>query len=734
MTRPLLPQTFTRRMLLAGSTALALALPAQTQAQTTAETAEATLAPITVNAADAATGPLGQTNNPAATAGAKSATPLNEIPQSVSVIGMDRMARQNITQASQALRYSAGVYAQPFGEDTDTDWQYIRGFDATQTGVWRDGLQNFSYAFGGFYTDAFLLDRVELMRGAASVLYGAANPGGLVNYVTKRPGVEKTELGFGINDAGTAWTTLDIGRRLEGSALGQDASWRLVARLEGGDKYDDWASGFRGVIAPSFGTTLDDGTQVTLLFDYTHIDEEHSGGSFLPYYGTVKSTSFGRISRDHDNFGEPGDDHYHRQQASATAIIEHPLDGGWTLSETARLAWSHVDEQSLYAYGYTGFATQPADAAGTLSRINFAHHTITQTALSDTRLAGEVQTGAVSHQLMFGLDARWFRLNQVQASTSGTPISASDPDFGAAQGTPVPYIDQVLTQTQVGLYAQDQLRWGNGWIATANLRHDEVQTKAGMNAATGVAGSDRADGATSWRLGLAREFANGLTPYATASSYFLPQIVTTADGNAVKPETGKNREVGLKWASTDGRTQLTADYFWLDRRDAVQSVWNGSGYDYTTTGRQRSKGVELEISHAFDNGLDLFASLTQMDVKARTSSATAEKGKTPYNVPQEMAALRADWNLGQSFDGLAGWHLGAGLRHYGKSYADTANTLKVPAVNLADLSVGYEAETWQANLAVSNIEDRRYVASCQTAYSCGYGPGREVSLTLTRRW
>lgn len=123
----------------------------------------------------------------ATTTGSKTATDIKDIPQSVSVIGREEIDDQGAQKADEALRYTAGVFAQPFGPDSDTNWVFIRGFQATATGTYMDGLQLFSHGFGAFYVDPFGLERIEVLKGPASVLYGGSNPGGVINYVSKRP-------------------------------------------------------------------------------------------------------------------------------------------------------------------------------------------------------------------------------------------------------------------------------------------------------------------------------------------------------------------------------------------------------------------------------------------------------------------------------------------------------------------------------------------------------------------
>lgn len=137
---------------LAGRTALctclaALVAPLPAPGQTVRD--DVTLSPVLVTGDATGTGPVGAEANPLTQTGAKAATPLTLVPQSVSVIGSEALERDNLRKVDEALRYSAGVFTQPFGPDSDTDWHFIRGFQSTATGVYLDGLPNFSYAFGG---------------------------------------------------------------------------------------------------------------------------------------------------------------------------------------------------------------------------------------------------------------------------------------------------------------------------------------------------------------------------------------------------------------------------------------------------------------------------------------------------------------------------------------------------------------------------------------------------------
>ncbi|PIL21519.1 hypothetical protein P775_03910 [Puniceibacterium antarcticum] len=683
-------------------------------AQSANETFE--LEAIVLQYQEDATGPVNGDKNPPTVTGSKVPLVLSEIPQSVSVLGREEIDRFSSSRVSEALRYTAGVSTDVFGDDDDYDWLRIRGFQADQTGIYLDNAQNLAFAFGSFFIDPYTLERIEVLRGPSSSLYGGSNPGGIVNYVSKRPGGRVRELTFGANDATGAWTEFDFG-----DDLSNERSYRLTGRLEGGDKYDDLNNGFRGTLAPSFKFTTDGGTDVTLLANIHYADEQHNGSSFLPYEGTVESTpEFGYIDPN-ANFSDSDWDSYSRKQASVSAIVEREMDNGFTFTGIGRLGVAHIEERYYYPFGYAGYSTTPTDADGTLSLIAFEHDTQVRTAQTDLRYYGTVDAGTVSHDMLFGLDARYYWLDETQASGIGTN-SVVDP---SNPGTPVlgaPYQDAVTTQSQIGLYFQDQMRWGGGWIGTVNLRHDFVWTEQ-----DGSGAFSRNDSETSYRAALAYETTSGLTPYASFSSFFNPLAASPSSGVS-KPETGQQIELGLKWAPQGNNFSLSAAAFQIEQENVV----TGISPNQSQIGEVRSRGFEVEGKYDFGNGLTLAGAATFLDLEVTKDSNSAIVGKAPTLNPKQELSLFAQHAFVGDLEGLS---VGLGVRYRGESYADPANTLKVPSSTAYDLAASYAFDNgFVGNLSVTNLTDERYVTGCQTAYVCSYGSGREISISVTSRF
>lgn len=683
-----------------------------------------------------ATGPVNGYVARNTTAGSKTATPIAEIPQFVSVVGRQEIDDQGAQKVDEAVRYTSGVFAQPFGDDTDTNWMFIRGFQADATGVYQDGLPLFSYAFGRFYVDSFALERIEVLKGPASVLYGGSNPGGIVNYVSKRPTGEPLRyLEAGINDAGNAYLGFDVEDR-GGPAL----DYRVTGRIAGGDGYDDFQDGFRGFISPTFKWS-DDRTSFTLLANYSHIDETHGSASFLPYYGTVVPASFGRIPRD-ANYTEPDLDKYEREQGSIGYEFEHKIGPNLIVRQNARYGIADVNEVNVYPNGYN--SVDPT----MLNRVYFAHDTTVSTFLLDNQVEWKTWGAFAEHTVLAGVDYKYFNIDQIQASGlwsaalegGATPISVRNPVYGAPQPSLASYINQDLTQEQIGAYLQDQIRFGGGWLATLSGRYDWVSTDVDNGPTYWSAlssGLNSNDGEASGRAGLAYTFANGLTPYASVATYFNPVIGTTAGGDLFVPETGQQYEVGFKYAPKFFDAIVTAALFDLTRQNVLTrhpqaGIGTIPASAQVQTGEVNSRGFELEAKANLTESLRVTGAVTAFDLEITKDNDATLVGKQPTVVPEVMASAFVDYTFRGSV--LNGISIGGGIRYLGFSYANPQNTLKVPEVTLFDAKIGYEWDNWGIDLNVTNLFDEAYVASCQGVLVCSYGEGRIVKLKTHVTW
>lgn len=675
------------------------------------------------------TGPVKGYVAKASTAGSKTDTPVNEIPQSVSVIGKQELEdRGVVNKVDEALRYTAGVATQTFGTDPDTDWYYIRGFDASQTGVYLDGLNLFAYGFGNFQVDPFMLERVDVLKGPASVLYGGANAGGIVDMVRKRPTDEPyyyTEAG--INSNGNAFTGFDISDKVGAS---ETMTYRLTGKVAGGNGYTDFTNDLRGFIMPQLTVSPDEATKFTIWASVSGLDQLHTGNGFLPYEGTVVDRpGIGKISRKFFP-GEPDIDTGRYDQQMIGYEFEHEFEGGWKFSSNAR--YGHLDKYEHYVYPY--LYSGPTE----LQRIGFEGDTTADTLAWDNRVENEFELGGATHKIMAGIDYRYYRIDNVQNSVFGAgypvqPFTGSldvlNPNYGQMQPTPAALYNEIVTMNQVGFYAQDQIRFGDGWLVTLNGRYDYVNTD--FNNKLSPSGSfEDSDSAFSGRAGLAYEFDNGLTPYVSAASFFNPLVGRGAQG-PLKPEEGEQYEAGVKYDPTFMDATFTASVFHINKRNNSVSIPVAPFTDQL--GEVESKGFELEGKINIDENWKLLGAFSATDVEVTQNDPNPGLiGKTPYVVPDYLASLWVDYSVTEG--ALEGLSLGGGLRHKGRSWADEANTLRVPDSTVFDAAIRYKKEGWAASLNVTNLFDKEYVESCRTNGACGYGDARTFTFKVSKTW
>lgn len=701
--------------LLGQTAAIALLLPGLAVAQD----AEIPLQPIVVDG-ETGTGPVGGVANPMTQAGSKTATPVTEVPQSVSVVSSDEIRAMNLTKLDEAFGYVSGVTGAAYGYDSDTNWIFIRGFDATQTGSYQDGLQNFGYGFGSFYIDPFLIERIDVLKGASSALYGGSNPGGLVNYSSKVPtGENTTEVEGGIAQHGGAWASIDQNR-----ALSANTSTRLLGKIERVDGHGAFDAGYHALLSGSVRTVLDNGAELGFGVDLTKVDESHVGNAWLPYVGTVIEAPFGRIPQNF-NVGEPDHDSYERDQIALRMTYSQDI-GGWAFTNNTRLGWADIDEQSVVAYGYAGFSEVPTDAAGTLARGVFDHQTKSTTFLNDARVERTFNTGAFEHRVMAGLDLKYYKTDILESSGGADGLAVTDPVYGGPLTSFGAYKDVEITQRQAGVYVQDQIRWGDGWIGTANLRYDWTETEMTADTSANTPARDRDDSKLTGRVGLAKTFDGGLTAYASASTFFNPTTDPQAGNENAEPEKGQQYELGLKWAPSDD-VLLTAAVFDLTRENVSQST--GFPAVYSQLGEVRSRGIELEAQGRITPELTLRGAYTKMDLEVREDQDASLIGNIPRTVPEEFASLK----LAYTPAALSDWTFTGGVRYTGESWADAANTNRVPGRTVYDLGVTYRMQDdLQVNLAVSNLTDKDYVSSCAGSNYCYYGQERTASLAIRK--
>ncbi len=711
---------------------------------------------ITVTAAPApqesAWGPAATIAARQSATGTKTDTPIQKVPQSISVVTAEEMALHQPKSVKEALSYTPGVAVGTRGASNTYDYLIIRGFAAD--GQSQNNYLNGLKLQGNFYNDAvidpYMLERAEIMRGPVSVLYGKSSPGGLLNMVSKRPTTEPLkEVQFKAGTDSLFQTGFDFSDALDDDGV---YSYRLTGLARSANAQQKGSEEQRYAIAPAFTWRPDDKTNFTFL-SYFQNEPETGYYGWLPKEGTVEPLPNGKRLPTDFNEGAKNNS-YSRNEKMIGYSFDHEFNDTFTVRQNLRFAQNKVSQKSVYGYGMCSdpLYTKDQEALKASPCLSIPQsqwgHTLTRQYVIDneklenfsvdTQLQSKFATGSVDHTLLTGVDFMrmrndidsWFGYAGSVAPSDIYNLDRSDFDFGAHPNPSGPY-RVLLKQKQTGLYVQDQAQWDKV-LVTLGGRYDWAD-QSSFNRDYGNK-SERDDKEFTWRGGVNYLFDNGVTPYFSYSESFEPASQTDANGDLFAPSKGKQYEVGVKYVPEDRPIVVTGALYQLTKTNNLMADPNGSLFS-VEGGEIRARGVELEAKAALSASVNVVGSYTYTDAEYTTD--TTYKGNTPAQVPKHMASLWADYTF---FDGpLSGLTLGTGGRYTGSSYGDPANSFKVGSYTVVDALVRYDlARVGMAGsnvaLHVNNLFDREYVASCFNTYGCFWGAERQVVATATFRF
>lgn len=647
----------------------------------------------------------------------KTSTPIVETPRSISVIGTDEIEARQAETVMDALKYSPGIQADQSGFDTRYDWFKVRGFSQQDVGLYRDGMQLRSSGYASFRQEAYGAERIELLRGPTSVMYGQNAPGGLVNVVTKRPHEDMVnEVALQLGNFDHKQGAFDVGGKVieDGSVL-----YRLAGLVQDSGTQTNMVDDDRVYIAPSLKWQNDD-TSLTLLSHYQH-DETGSANNWLPTVGTIYAGPNGAIPVDVFT-GEPGFEGYERIQTSVGYELSHDFTNDVTFRQNARYAFVDVDYKTAYGTGWRDVN------AGTLKRSTLRSDQNAHAITIDNQLETRFDTGSVDHTLLTGVDYQHYIYDRYAAYGSAADLNVYNPSYGGAIGALTTWYDDDVTLRQLGLYAQDQIDFDENWTLTLGGRQDWSDEKKYDNTKNG-AESSKNDHAFSGQAGLVYKTEFGLVPYLSYSESFNP--VASQGSQNFEPETGQQVEFGAKYEPQSFKGMLSAAIYDLRRQNVVTTDPNDSARK-VQTGEVRSRGLELEGTIEPIAGLVAKAAYSYNDSEI-TKDNDGNQGNTPDGVAEHTASLWADYTL--QTGALKGFGFNGGVRYLGEQYGNKSNTFQVPATTLFDAGIHYELDGYLFALNATNLTDERWVASCAGSdTTCYYGQGRTVLATVKYRW
>lgn len=641
----------------------------------------------------------------------KTGTPLVETQQSISVVTSDEIKAQGAETLGEAIGYTPGVVGAPYGSDPRFDSPNIRGFDGRQS-QFLNGLKMMRTS-GAPAVEIYGLERIEVLRGPASVLYGQGNPGGLINMVSKRPQFEPIrEVGLQIGTYDYYGAFFDVGGAISD---GSDFAYRLTGLVRTAGEQTDELDNDRYFVAPAFTWQPDEDTKITLLTSVQH--DNPSSPSLLPPELTLGGGS-SRLPR-HFYIGDDSFDDSSRTLTNIGYEIEHRLNDVWTFRQNARYSNFDWKYQALY---FNPFGT----VGTTLGRGAIYQDENLNTYNIDNQFQAEFSTGEIEHTALLGADLRYFNNRTLTEFGTAPGLSSVDPQYGVSIPKNVTFSSDVDTQLwQAGIYAQDEMKYDN-WRATLGLRQDWSGTSGDTTDLAGVATPlDQNDHKLTGRAGLSYIFDNGIAPYASYATSFEP-VATTGPGDQLKPTTGKQFEIGVKYQPTgfDGFFSIAA--YDLRQQNVPTTVSPGVTEQI---GEVRVKGIELEGVASITDGLDLRAAYTYMDAEIVGGD---NDGNRPDNVPKQAASLWLDYTFKED-TALQGFGVGGGVRYIGQRYGDIANTFDLSGVTLFDAAIHYQKDNLKASLNFQNLADKEYVSNCGT-FGCSYGDGRTVMGRVSVSW
>ena len=722
---------FRRRpaLLLAGCAAAAL-LSGQAALAQQAAGGTVELDPIEVKgngnpgtAYQAATGPVQGFTATQSTAGTKTGTPLSRTPASISVVGAQQIEATRSESVPEALRYTPGVRPDSFGFDPRNDWFLIRGFTAQDTGYFLDGLQLFSTAFGTFRLEPWGLERIDVLRGPASTLYGGSGSGGLIDAISKRPTptpYHKVEVG--VDNFGNAYGAFDLSGPV---AQGSPWSYRLTGLGRGGGTQVDFTDFDRGFVAPSLSYRPDGTTSLTVLGQYMR--DFTNGENFLPYQGTVRPAPYGRISTRLFT-SDPAVDTFQREQAFIGYEFEHSFANAITVRQNFRYSYLDVQDKTVYGLGY---AAAPTATSALLARGNFITTPRANQITVDNQLQAQADTFALQHTLLFGVDYKHYQLDDNQGFTSAPSFNLLSRSYNVVTTSPdTRYTLARDVQDQLGFYAQDQVQIGRVSLVLSG-REDLVDTSV-TNRLFPALSTENNPTRFTGRAAAIYNTDIGINPYVGYSTSFNPILGTnSATQQPLRPESGEQEEVGVKVQAPALPISASLALFNLTRSN-VLTTDPDNALITVQTGEERSRGIELDATATLAEGLKAVGAFTAYDIANTADLNAAIVGKVPVAVPETLSSLFLDYTIPDgAFRGLG---FGAGERFVGRSYADQLNQYKVPDYWLTDAALHYERDGYRAAINVQNLFDRTYVGSCSSVSACFYGDRRRITASLSYTW
>lgn len=640
--------------------------------------------------------------------GGKVATSILDTPASVSVITEKEIEERNAETVEEVLNYTPGIITDYYGTDDRNDYFLIRGF---QGSTYRDGMTLGSMR--GVREEPYAFERVEVLKGANSTLFGPSDPGGSVNYVSKTPKFEP--FGEGYVQGGSfrhLETGFDFGQALNES---KTLAFRLTGKIKDSELEYDYSRDDEAFLMGSLTWEPTDDTSVTVVADYLKRDGTPNSGGYP-------------LDREYDRelfFGEPDFNTHDVDRGTVSAMLEHDFGGGLSLRANAR--YSDLTDDFGYVYLYD-FAGRTGDV---LSRYYFGTDSSSEELIGNAMLQYDASFGPVDSSTLAGVEYRDASTDSSSLYGLAAPIDISDPVYSGAPTGISPYREEEQDYVTKSAFMQQNLAFFDRVIVTGGVRFDRLELESsGIDSGVAFDDSDEFN-EVSFRGALTYKVTDEISTYVSyVESVAPPQIGT-------EPERGEQYEVGVKYRPSEINALFSAAVFDLTKKDiTIPVVQEDGSIERELVGESRVRGFEIEGKAEVTENLDVIAGYSYLDTEVIESNpvrGVEVEGNEFTSVPNHLASFRANYLVPGS-----GWRgdlsFGAGARFVGSYYFNQQNDNgESDATVLFDASLGYNVmENVDLRLNAANLLDNQHVVGSGTANY--YNPGRTITATLRYSW
>lgn len=664
------------------------------------------------------------------TAGMKSNASILETPGTVSVITREELDVRGVQDINLATAYTPNVTAIDYPGGQGAPTFTLRGFNTINfENVYEDGLR---YGFNIYdqNIEPYAYERIDVIKGPLSVLYGAGQPGGIVNLVSKRPSFVRSNEVF---IQGGSYGRVQGGFDLTGPV--EDApqfAYRITGLVRQADTQVARSPDDRIYISPAITWKPDADTSLTVLAKYANYGRGGSEQS-LPIVGTILPSSVGFIKRDLF-VGQPNLNKELVDNRSISYLFDHSFAPGWIFHS----AFRYLETDSKYQATTLDFPLSES----LLSITPYIRNQNSRAILADNHVEGRFETGPVEHNIVVGVDYQnYVRRNKQYLGQDDYVLDLYSPAYSNTINIPKDQFALIQRQSvqQIGLYGQDQLKFG-GFILTGSIRNDfyssRVTSTSDFVPVMPVSTQDVS--ALSYRGALGYELGYGVVPYVSYATSFNPQVGgTTRNGTSLSPNEAHQIEGGVKYQPPGSNALVTASYFEITQTNIARPDPTFIGA-LVATGEATSKGFEIEGKTTFDNGISLIAGYTHLDTRVTKDTLLAIGSRLP-NAPEDALSLFVDYAFPLASP-LGGLRAGGGVRYIG-ARTDATNKDSLPSYVLVDASISYDLArldpSWKgatASITGSNLFDERYFSP---AFQQGFvreGFRRSVLGTIAYKW